>query len=214
MVSTSGSSWGWGSSQYLPCPWSYRFCLPAGPSRTRSYSGLFTALAAFMILAGPWYWGHTQRCWPTWLTPRCRSDPLGLAGEQLGLPAQCGESVVLPDSAPRCPRMARPLGCRPGLHLGWSSPSGRWAPGACSGAVHPHLRGRKPTATSCLRCRFWRRLSTSVCSGLGQSLSRFGLVAGLCAASQPGAAGWRTVAVSARRPLSIKSCGRVTDELG
>ena len=80
--------------------------------------------------------------------------------------------------------MARPLGCRPGLHAGLVNPSGRWAAwGVLGGGFILTFAGENQSRYILPALPLLAAIvDIGVRPGLGQSLSRFGLVAGLCAA--------------------------------
>ena len=170
----------------------------------RSYAGLFTALAAFMVLAGPWYWGHTQA------VLAYVAHSANAAATLSDSPASSWAYRLSAENLLYYPTVLRDALGWPGLLVvglgftrGWSVHPDAGPPGESSGGFILTFAGENQSRYILPALPLLAAIVTSVCDPvLGKSLSRFGLVAGLCAALPAAWGSWTAYSSGERAPAS------------
>ncbi len=173
--------------------------------RFRSFTGLLVALAAFLFVAAPWYWGHAEAV----LAYVAHSS--NAAASISDSPASSWVQRLSAENLLYYPTVLRDMLGWPGLMVvgvaisrAWASPPGRWASwGVLGGGLVLTFAGENQSRYLLPALPLLAAIvDVGIRPGLGQTASRFGLVAGLGAALPAAWGSWTAYSGQERAPAS------------
>lgn len=174
-------------------------------ARFRAYAGFSIAVAAFLVVAGPWYWGHVQSV----LAYVAHSSDA--AASLSDSPASTWAQRLSAENLLYYPTVLRDALGWPGVFVlglafsrAWSSPAGRWAAwGVLGGGFVLTFAGENQSRYILPALPLLAAIvDIGIRPGLGRSVSRFGLVAGLSAALPAAWGTWTAYSSHERAPAS------------
>lgn len=173
--------------------------------RFRAYAGLCIAIAAFLVVAGPWYLGHAQS---VLAYVAHSSDAAATLSDS---PASTWAHRLSAENLLYYPTVLRDTLGWPGLFVlglafsrAWSSPAGRWSAwGVVGGGLVLTFAGENQSRYFLPAIPLIAAIvDIGIRPGFGQSLSRFGLVAGLSTALPAAWGSWTAYSSNERAPAS------------